>query len=263
VKENYRRFVCERCGFSISKTPGSRQFETAEVEALLEKREIGPLQGFRSKMGRPFSAMLKIVPDDENKNLKLEFDFGQNRDDENSEPVDFTGQESIGACPKCGGSIYDLGLSYVCENSVNPPKTCDFRSGKIILQQEISREQMKKLLTAGRTDLLPGFKSARTGRFFKAYLVKDEGGKVSFEFEARKPAAKKVGKGAAIASAVDAPIEAKEGVQVAVSRKTVANKAAAKKAPITKAAAKKGAAKKVTAKKATSTIRSPRAPANR
>ena len=263
VKENYRRFVCERCGFSISKTPGSRQFETAEVEALLEKREIGPLQGFRSKMGRPFSAMLKIVPDDENKNLKLEFDFGQNRDDENSEPVDFTGQESIGACPKCGGSIYDLGLSYVCENTVNPPKTCDFRSGKIILQQEISREQIKKLLTAGRTDLLPGFKSARTGRFFKAYLVKGEGGKVSFEFEARKPAAKKIGKSAAIVSAVDAPIEAKEGVQVAVPRKTVANKAAAKKAPITKAAAKKGAAKKGAAKKATSTIRSPRAPANR
>ena len=69
------------------------------------------------------------------------------------------------------------------------PKTCDFRSGKIILQQEVSNEQMKKLLATGKTDLLTGFKSSRTGRMFKAYLVKGPEGKVSFEFEARKPGA--------------------------------------------------------------------------
>ena len=203
VKENYRRFACvgektpsdTGCGFSISKIPGGRQFEIDEVEELLREREIGPLQGFRSKMGRPFAAILKIVADDETKNLKLEFDFGQSQDDPNSEPVDFTGQQMVGACPKCGGAVYELGLSYACENSINPPKTCDFKSGKIILQQEVSREQIKKLLESGKTDLLPGFKSSRTNRFFKAYLVWDaEKGKVGFEFEprvAKTPVAKK------------------------------------------------------------------------
>jgi hypothetical protein len=34
--------------------------------------------------------------------------------------------------------------------------SCDFRSGKVILQQEIEREQMRKLLTEGRTDILRG-----------------------------------------------------------------------------------------------------------
>ncbi len=164
IRENYRRFACvgektpsdHGCGFSISKIPGGRQFEIAEVEELLTKREIGPLQGFRSKMGRPFAAILKIVRDDDNDNLKLEFDFGQTNDDENAEPVDFTGQTALGSCPKCGGAVYEMGLSYVCENAINPPKTCDFKSGKIILQQEVGPDQIRKLLETGRTDLLPG-----------------------------------------------------------------------------------------------------------
>jgi len=188
VKENYRRFACEKCSFSITKIPGGRQLEIEEAEQLLEHRTLGPLQGFRSKMGRPFAAILKIAKDDETKGLKLEFDFGQHDEGSDGEPVDFSGAEPLGACPKCSANVYELGLSYVCEMSVTNPKTCDFRSGKIILQQEISREAMKKLLASGRTDLLPGFKSTRTGRFFKAYLVKGPDGKIAFEFEPRKAA---------------------------------------------------------------------------
>jgi DNA topoisomerase-3 len=194
VKENYRRFACTKCDFNMSKTPGSRQFEIAEVEELLAKREIGPLQGFRSKMGRPFAAILKIVPDDEGTNLKLEFDFGQNQNDEDAEPVDFTDHTVLGPCPKCGSPVYELGLAYVCEKTVARPKACDFRSGRIILQQEILPEQMVKLLNDGKTDLLPGFVSQRTRRPFKAFLVKGKDGKISFEFEERKakePGAKK------------------------------------------------------------------------
>ncbi|MFA9274639.1 MAG: DNA topoisomerase III [Candidatus Aquirickettsiella gammari] len=187
VKENYRRFACTKCEFSMSKTPGSRQFEIAEVEELLSKREIGPLQGFRSKMGRPFAAILKIVRDEDINNLKLEFDFGQNQDDgEEGEDHDFSQAESLGACPKCGSHVYELGLAYVCEKAVAKPKACDFRSGRIILQQEIVPEQMRKLLVEGKTDLLPGFISQRTRRPFKAFLVRGKDGKTSFEFEERK-----------------------------------------------------------------------------
>jgi len=193
VKENYRRFACEKCEFSISKIPGGRQFEIEEVEALLRERTIGPLQGFRSKMGRPFAAILRIVPDTENSNLKLEFDFGQNNDDE-AEDIDFSGQQALGSCPKCSGKVFEHGMNYLCENT--PAKKCDFRSGKVILRQEIHREQMEKLLDTGRTDLLDGFFSNRNGRRFKAFLVKQPDGKVGFEFAPRaakgdaKPAAK-------------------------------------------------------------------------
>ena len=248
VRENYRRFACvgektpgdTGCGFSISKIPGGRQFETPEVEQFLQNREIGPLQGFRSKMGRPFAAILKIVPDDETKNLKLEFDFGQSNDDENSEPVDFGGQESLGKCPKSGGDVYELGLSYVCEHAINPPKTCDFKTGKIILQQEVGPDQVRKLLETGRTDLLPGFKSSRTNRFFKAFLVWDAAkGKVGFEFEPRKPGAKtapvKVAKAGPADDAVAVLPVAKK---VPAKKKTPARKTASKKSAAVRAAKK-------------------------
>jgi DNA topoisomerase-3 len=235
VKENYRRFACTKCDFSMSKTPGSRQFEIAEVEQLLKDRTIGPLQGFRSKMGRPFAAILRIVRDEDISNFKLEFDFGQNDEEgEGGEGVDFTGQTPLGPCPKCNAGVYEMGLAYVCEHSVAKPKTCDFRSGRIILQQEILPEQMAKLLGAGKTDLLPGFVSQRTRRPFKAFLSRGKDGKISFEFEERKakPAAK--GKAAA-ANDADGPEEAAPKA----AKKAAAPKAAVKKAPAKRAAAAK------------------------
>jgi DNA topoisomerase-3 len=238
VKENYRRFACTKCEFSMSKMPAGRQFEIPEVEELLANRTIGPLQGFRSKMGRPFAAILKISRDEEIKNFKLEFDFGQN-DDDSGEPVDFSEQTPLGPCPKCGSGVYEMGLAYVCEKQVAKPKACDFRSGRIILQQEILPEQMVKLLNEGKTDLLPGFISQRTRRPFKAFLSRGKDGKISFEFEERK--AKAPAKGKAAAAAVGA-----EGDETATAPKAKAKPAAAAKKP----AAKKPAAKKPAAKKA-------------
>jgi DNA topoisomerase-3 len=243
VKENYRRFACTKCEFSISKIPGGRQFEIPEVEQLIKDKTIGPLSGFRSKMGRPFSAILKLSFDDEIKNYKLEFDFGQDSGGEDGEPPDFSEQTPVGACPKCQARVYELGMSYVCENSVANPKTCDFRSGKVILQQEMSREQMSKLLEEGRTDLLTNFKSSRTGRNFKAFLVKQPDGKIGFEFEKKEP---KPGAKTAVkrgAPAIEAAEEEGDG-DVAVAAKKTTKAAPAKKAPAKKAAAKKAPARK-------------------
>ena len=197
VKENYRRFACEKCEFSISKIPGGRSFELAEVEAFLRDKKIGPLEGFRSKAGWPFTAELRLVFDAEIKNWKLEFDFGDEAKQaaESGEPVDFSGQESLGSCPKCQGRVFEYGTSYVCEHAVGAHVTCDFKSGKIILQQPVAREEMNKLLREGKTSLLENFVSNKTRRKFKAYLAYDKKeGKVVFEFEPRpaKPAAKKV-----------------------------------------------------------------------
>ncbi|MFN0186364.1 MAG: DNA topoisomerase III [Aquabacterium sp.] len=206
VRENYRRFACvgagdaggpeAGCGFSITKIPGARSFELHEVEAFLEHKRIGPLDGFRSKAGWPFMAELKLVFDAEIDNWKLEFDFGE--DDRNGqgdgEPVDFSGQASLGACPKCKGHVHAHGTSYVCEHAVGAHVTCDFKTGMLILQQAVSAEQAGKLLATGRTDLLDGFVSNKTRRKFKAFLVYDvKAGKVGFEFEPRaaRPAAAK------------------------------------------------------------------------
>ena len=210
VKENYRRFTCTGqasavdgtgCGFSITKIPAGRAFETAEAETFLRDKKIGPLEGFRSKAGWPFTAEMKLVRDDEIANWKLEFDFGDDAKQGDGEPVDFSAQQRLGACPKCQGHVYEHGSSYVCEHAVGAHVTCDFKSGKIILQQPIAREEMTGLLGSGKTALLENFVSNKTRRKFKARLAYDEKeGKVTFVFEPRaaKPAAAKVAKKKAV-----------------------------------------------------------------
>jgi len=231
VKENYRRFACTQCEFSIGKHPGGRTFEIPEVEELLQKRELGPLSGFISKMGRPFAALLRITDE-----YKLEFDFGQ-KDDESDTPIDFSGQTPLGRCPKCGHGVFEHGMNYLCEKSVGPEKSCTFRSGKVILQQEIAPEQMRKLLEEGKTDLLTGFVSSRTNRKFKAFLVTQKDGKIGFEFEPRpeKPGRKTAAKTAA--TGIGAGTEKTAARTAKKAAKKTVKKAAAKKA--TKAAAKK------------------------
>jgi len=199
VKENYRRYACsgadgqsEGCGFSFGKTPGGRTFELAEVEQFLRDRRIGPLEGFRSKAGWPFTAEMVIKFDEETKNYKLEFDFGDDkRAEADGELADFSGQTALGACPKCGANVFEHGKNYVCEKSLpsaaQPTPSCDFKSGQIILQQPIERAQMQKLLASGKTDLLDKFVSMRTRRAFKAMLVWDAtAGRVNFEFAPSK-----------------------------------------------------------------------------
>ena len=249
IHEGYKHFACENCDYKLWKVVASRQWEVEEVEELLAKRQIGPLQGFRSKMGRAFAAIIKLKDDH-----SPEFDFGQSDAEADAEEVDFSGQEALGACPKCSGRVYEHGMAYVCEKSVGAGRSCDFRSGKVILQQEVARAEMQKLLESGRTSLLKGFVSNRTRRKFSAFLVRDaRTGKVGFEFEARagKPAAKsstkttaKVGAGE---TAANEPV-----VKKAAAKKPVAKKAARVGAgdTATKAAAKKPAAKKAAAKKA-------------
>ncbi|MGV8804623.1 MAG: DNA topoisomerase III [Polaromonas sp.] len=246
IKENYRRYACvgasgnsEGCGFSFGKTPAGRTFEPAEVEQFLRDKKIGPLEGFRSKAGWPFSAEIVLKFDEEAKNYKLEFDFGDDKAADTGEIVDFSAQTSLGACPKCASAVYELGKNYVCEKSVpteaQPTPSCDFKTGQIILQQPIEREQMVKLLATGKTDLLDKFVSMRTRRAFKAHLAWDaEAGKVNFEFAPSKFPPR--------------PEAAKKTTVKTPFGKTVAVKAASKTAA--KPAAKTAAAKKSPAKTA-------------
>jgi DNA topoisomerase-3 len=203
VKENYRRFACtgtgganatggeaagEGCGFSITKIPAGRAFELAEAQTLLREKKVGPLEGFRSKAGWPFTAELRLVRDDEIANWKLEFDFGDDakQGEGDGEPVDFSGATALGACPKCKSRVFEHGSNYVCEHAVGAHVTCDFKSGRIILQQPIEPEQMTRLLATGKTALLENFVSNKTRRKFKAFLAFDaKEGKVVFEFEPR------------------------------------------------------------------------------
>jgi DNA topoisomerase-3 len=202
VKENYRRYACigkpkeeqKACGFSFSKTPGGRAFEPAEVEQLLQDRKTALLQGFRSKAGWPFAAILTLGLDNETKTWKLAFDFGNKENRSTLQEVDSTlkQQEPLGQCPECHASVFEYGMQYLCKQAIateeTPEPACHFKVGKVILQQKINPEQIQKLLREGKTDLLNQFVSTRTRRPFKAYLEwNKEKKKIVFLFEPRSP----------------------------------------------------------------------------
>ena len=179
--------------FRSWKVVSGREWAPEEVSGLIREGKAGPLSGFRSRMGRPFVATLRLTPE-----FKIEFDFGQERTNAAGEVEmpDLSGKEPVGSCPKCGAHVYELDMAYSCEKALGPEKSCDFRSGKVILQRPIEREQMVKLLSTGRTDLLSKFISKK-GRPFQAFLVKGPDGAVRFEFA---PRAAKVPKRQAAAS---------------------------------------------------------------
>jgi DNA topoisomerase-3 len=182
ILENYKKFQCQKCDFSLWKIVAGRQLEIYEVEELISKGVVGPLQGFRSKQGFPFAAIIKMGAE-----FKPEFDFGndQNKEGEANAPVDFTGKEPLGKCPKCGARVFDAGMNYMCEKATGPDKACTFRTGKIILQQTIEPAQVVKLLNEGKTDLLKGFVSKKNNRKFEAFLILKDGG-TAFEFAPRE-----------------------------------------------------------------------------
>ena len=125
IHENYKKFQCQKCDFALWKIVASRQLEISEVEELISKGVVGPLQGFRSKQGFPFAAIIKMGAE-----FKPEFDFGndKNADGADSAPIDFTGKEPLGKCPKCGARVFDAGMNYLCEKQAAPARTKPARS---------------------------------------------------------------------------------------------------------------------------------------
>ena len=193
MKENYKKFSCTKCDFGFWKILASRQLSVEEAETLIRDKKVENLQGFRSKLGRSFDANLRM-----NDAFEIEFYWDENEGTigEGADPVDFSLMEAVGKCPKCSNNVYELATAYICEIAAKKekPRKCDFRSGRVILQQPIERDQMVKLLTDGKTDLLTKFISTKTKRPFQAFLVverkKDEV-KVGFEFPPREPKAPK------------------------------------------------------------------------
>ena len=230
VQENYRKFQCQACDFNIWKVVSSREFAPEEIEDLITQKSIGPLQGFRSRMGKSFAAVVRLSPE-----FKAEFDFGQSNGGSDEVP-DFSGLEPLGACPKCSARVFEQPMAYVCEKSLGPEKTCDFRSGRIILQRPIEREQMQSCWPAERPSCCTASSRRRAARSRLSWCVALTARSASSSRRAAKPgkteAKAKAGKSAEPKAEFIKPAakpRTKTGVKTAArkTRKTVTKRAKA------------------------------------
>ncbi len=87
-----------------------------------------------------------------------------------------------------GAPVHETPNGYVCANhGRGPDAKCGFRISRSLLGATLLPDQFIKLVTEKKTDLIKGFKSRRTNRFFDAFLVLKDGGKIGFEFPPRPP----------------------------------------------------------------------------
>lgn len=135
VVKTLKGYACENsfgeqptCHFFLFSTIGNRRLSDAEATQFLFDRKI-LLDGFSSKEGKNFTALLKFAPDG---------------------TPDMTYQ--IGTCPKCkNGNLYVGQRSISCSNYKHPESPCSFTIWRNIGGHEMTLSEIESLITLGTT----------------------------------------------------------------------------------------------------------------
>ena len=185
LRETLRGYKSQDGEFMVYKVIGGRKMEESEVRELVEKRAVGPLDGFISAKTRSrFSALLRLVKDEEKGKWVAQYDFG--------DKVDLGTVEPYWTDEKTGAQLCEVGSSHVLRERDGDGWKQTFRIGRLMCQKPITREYAIELIRDGKTELIKGFISKK-GRPFDAFL-KREGAKFSWEFPPRAPKLDKDGK---------------------------------------------------------------------
>ncbi|MEY2508579.1 MAG: topoisomerase [Verrucomicrobiota bacterium] len=210
LRETLRGYKSQDGEFMLYKVIGGRRMEESEIRELVEKGEVGPLDGFISaKTRNTFAAKLKLARDEKTGKWKAEYDFGND--------VDLGSVESFWTDPATGAELVEVGSNYVLREKENGEWKQAFRIPRMMCKREVTREQVVQLIQEGKTPLIQGFISKK-GRPFEAFLVRADA-RVRWEFPPRAPKKDKDGK----------PIERKARTKVDLSKASVIGESKAHK----------------------------------
>lgn len=154
-------YKCDDCGFSLSNKIASRAISEKEAIQLVTDKKTDLLEGFVSKTGKKFSAYLKL-----NSENKTEFEFAESSATKSSAPCEFE-------CPDCKKPLVESPWAYKCD--------CGLNISKKIASKELTKSQIKELLTKGKTKKITGFTSSKGKKFDAVLELKDK--KINFNFE--------------------------------------------------------------------------------
>jgi len=182
IYETLSFYQSEDGNIKIRKFLGGRYISRTEMKQLVATKKLGPLSGFMSKEGKPFSALLKL-----NDKYKVEFVF----EDATENPPDFKTLKFLGVSPVDGSKVYEGDVSYVSETAFKKNCKTGLRINKVILGKRLSSEDIIRMLNGKKTQLIQGFQSSRTKKYFDAYLSLPKTGKIIFSFPPRSAKKKK------------------------------------------------------------------------
>ena len=170
VHMNERGVFCEQaraggCSLIFARAVAGKTLSENQVKKLLTKGTTGELKGFVSKAGKKFSAAL-VLKTHEDGNTRPAFDFGREE------------EVAVGSCPTCSAEVRMDGRVVRCT-------ACEFGFWRTVAKKQLTQDDVKLLLTMGRTAYTEGFVS-KAGKKFGASLVLDVGGekaRLDFDFE--------------------------------------------------------------------------------
>lgn len=161
--ENSAGYFCAKeCGFALWKIISEKKLSVKDINSLFDYGKTGIIEGFKKKdgSGKTFSAKIII----EAPEFKCKFSFDTS--------TDYT-------CPLCGGIMKTFNVNLKCEK-------CQFAVWFTMCEKKLTENQIKTLLTKGKTGIIKGFMSAKSGKGFEAALVIDKNARrVSFEFPSK------------------------------------------------------------------------------
>lgn len=139
---------------TIFRTVSSKKLTNKQIEMLLSKGKTDKISGFKSKVGKPFDAVLKMD------GLRAVFDF-------DNKPKTESKGTSL-KCPFCAGNVTENAKAFGCSNWKE--KNCKFTVWKLTMGKEINETIVKTLIEKGKTEKVEGFKN-KDKKEFSAYLV--------------------------------------------------------------------------------------------
>lgn len=136
------------------------------IKKVMDRMNMGDMHGFFEKVKDKNSNGVKVKSSSKSKKSS-KTDKSENGD-----------RESLGLCPICKtGDIVKNSKGYGCNNWQSG---CKFFVSEIC-GKKIPVEQIKNLMSHGKTDIINGFKSKKGNEFNARLIIK--GGKIEFSFE--------------------------------------------------------------------------------
>jgi len=234
IREALRGYRCSKVehGWTLWKEFRGRYINRSLAKKLLDERDSGPLEGFVTMRGRPYSGRIRLSDE-----LQLEFEqvAGLKSSDDDgvvepelaSFPVD---PSPFLPCPRCDtGKVVETSTHFECHqpeaDGKQDPKGkpgCGLVIPRLVCKRELTRADVTPWLSkeTAATEWIDDFIS-RKGRPFTARLIRKENGHHGFEFKPRekRKAASPAGKKA----------EKKGSPKKKAAKKKVVKKKAAKK----------------------------------
>ena len=155
LRENDKSWYCagwkDGCKFSVWKTIAGKKLTDKQIAMLLDEGHTGIIKGFKSRAGKSFDAVLKLVDG------KVEFDFDAGKS-----------SEDWGICPICGGQMQETSKGVGCSNWKDG---CKYTVWKVQAGKKLTNAQIHEIIkNKGTLKPIKGFKS-KAGKPFDANIV--------------------------------------------------------------------------------------------